>query len=68
MVIWGMILTSLFSDMTRGIACGTVVALGFVIIRFSKLEVRRGARASWKTWATGCAKKTWENTRNSGAI
>ncbi|CAL1171232.1 unnamed protein product [Cladocopium goreaui] len=39
MVIWGMILTSLFSDMTRGIACGTVVALGFVIIRFSKLEV-----------------------------
>ena len=44
MVIWGMILTSLFSDMTRGIAFGTVVALGFVIIRFSKLEVLLGIR------------------------
>ena len=49
MVIWGMILTSLFSDMTRGIACGTVVALGFVIIRFSKLEVRPG----WENMGLG---------------
>ena len=39
LVIWGMILTSLVTDMTIGIACGTVAALCFVIVRFSKLEV-----------------------------
>jgi len=35
-----MILTSVVTDMTIGIACGTVAALIFVIVRFSKLEVR----------------------------
>ena len=40
MIIWVMIVISVFSDMTVGIASGTVAALILVIVRFSKLEVR----------------------------
>ena len=38
-VVWAMVSISVLSDMTHGIALGLVLALGFVSVRFTKLEV-----------------------------